>query len=511
MTDDTVRITLQPIGVAFDVPRGAPLRDILFEHGVDFPCGGRGTCKGCRVRVLSGHLATTATQELRLSREELAKGWRLACRCTAEADLSLELAQWEMTVLADETPFPFVPREGLGVAVDVGTTTLAAQIVDLETTRVLGTRTSLNPQAAHGADLMSRVGYALSENGGDRLRALVRDRIRDMVGELRAAAPAGRTIVDVVLVGNTVMHHLFCGFDLEPLSHSPFEPADDGLKEFRAGELGWTSAGEATVRFLPCLGGFVGSDILAGLLAVGMAESERLIGLVDLGTNGETVFGNRRRILCASTAAGPAFEGAGIGMGMRAATGAIVEAEARDGGIVCRVLGSGRPRGICGSGLVDVAAAGLELGWIDRTGRIADGTGEIALAPAVGLAQNDVRQLQLAKGAIAAGIQLLLAGLGVSADDVSALYLAGAFGNYINRTSARRIGLLDFPEEKVVPAGNTALLGAKLALCNDPAANARYPLLRSRVEHVPLNLDPQFQDVFVENMSFPEGSTRDPS
>jgi uncharacterized 2Fe-2S/4Fe-4S cluster protein (DUF4445 family) len=506
---DTVRITLQPLGVSFDVPRGAPLRDVLFEHGVDFPCGGRGTCKGCRVRLFSGYLRTTPTQEARLTEEEIAKGWRLACRCAAEGDLSLELAQWEMPVLADERPFGFVPREGLGVAVDVGTTTLAAQIVDLETTRVLGTRTSLNPQAAHGADLMSRVGFAVFESGGERLRDLVRAEILGMIAELQADAPAGRRIVDIVLVGNTVMHHLFCGLDLEPLSRRPFEPVDDGLKEFRARELGWAPAGDAAVRFLPCLGGFVGSDILAGLLAVGMGVSDQLIGFVDLGTNGEAVFGNRRLMRCASTAAGPAFEGAGIEMGMRAATGAIVEAEARGGGILCRVLGGGPARGVCGSGLVDAAAAALELGWIRSTGRFADGTPEIPLAPPVKLTQTDVRQLQLAKGAVAAGVQSLLAGLGATVDDVSTLYLAGAFGNYVNRASARRIGLLDFPEEKIVPAGNTALLGAKLALCNDPAANAHHSAIRSRVEHVPLNTDPEFRNVFVENMSFPEPSTRD--
>jgi uncharacterized 2Fe-2S/4Fe-4S cluster protein (DUF4445 family) len=257
------------------------------------------------------------------------------------------------------------------------------------------------------------------------------------------------------------------------------------------------------VQFLPCLGGFVGSDILAGLLATGLHESDELVGLVDLGTNGEIVLGNRGRLLCASTAAGPAFEGARISMGMRAATGAIWRATAHEGRIRCEVLGNVPPRGICGSGLVDAVATALDLGLIQPTGRLANGGDALLLHPPVSLSQTDIRQLQLAKAAIAAGIRLLLDRWGATNEDLARLYLAGAFGNYVDRTSARRIGLLAFPLEKVQPVGNTALLGAKLALFSSDSEDGTYPHLRQKVEHLSLSADPAFQEVYVEELSFP--------
>ena len=300
------------------------------------------------------------------------------------------------------------------------------------------------------------------------------------------------------------MHHLFCGIGLEPLSHYPFEAVSPGLQVFEAAELGWSLPGNPAVRFLPCLGSFVGSDILAGLLATKLHESERLAALIDLGTNGEIVVGNRERMLCASTAAGPAFEGARISMGMRAATGAISEVRVRDGGLQCHVLGNVAPRGICGSGLVDAVAAGLELGWISSKGRLANGD-SLALAGTVSLNQWDVREVQLAKGAIAAGLRILLEQWGATKDDLAQVFLAGAFGNYINYSSARRIGLLDFPAEKVRPAGNTALLGAKLALFSLPEHDGAYPQMLAKVKHVSLNEDARFQETFVEEMVFPGG------
>jgi uncharacterized 2Fe-2S/4Fe-4S cluster protein (DUF4445 family) len=303
----------------------------------------------------------------------------------------------------------------------------------------------------------------------------------------------------VVIVGNTVMHHLFCGIDVTPLSHYPFEPEQDGLEIFKPAELGWELQGNPPVRFLPCLGGFVGSDILAGIRAIRMEESETPIVLVDLGTNGEVVIGNRERIVCASTAAGPAFEGARIRMGMQAATGAISEVTVAGGKALCRILGGGNARGICGSGLVDAIAAGLNLGIIRPDGRLPGGDEWLLCAP-VSLIQNDVRELQLAKGAIAAAIRLLVSNWGTTGHEIERVFLAGAFGNYINRASARRIGLIEFPDEKVSAAGNTALLGAKLALFQ-PGEDFRSSL--ARIRHIPLAADTCFQEVFAESMSFP--------
>jgi len=498
----TVRIALKPLGASLDVPVGSPLQDVLFPYGVEFPCGGRARCKGCRVRVIEGELPVTPEQARILSPGELAAGWRLACHCRAEGNLTLELAQWEAAILSDEAPFSFTPRSGLGVAIDVGTTTVVAQLLDLRTGDVMAVSSALNRQARHGADIMSRVGFAVNEKKQDVLTGLIREQTGAMVVELLTKARANPALLaDVVLVGNTVMHHLFSGIDCTPLSRYPFEPERDGLMTFAPGELGWRTGAEHTVRFLPCLGGFVGSDILAGIMAVNLHRSPEPACLIDLGTNGEIVIGSERGLICCSTAAGPAFEGARIYMGMRAATGAIAEVDIEDGAIVVKTLGDVAPRGICGSGLVDAAAAFLEKKILRTSGRFAGGEATVMVAPPVKLSQTDIRELQLAKGAIAAGIRILLRISGFNADDISRVYLAGAFGNYVNTASARRIGLVNFPSEKIHPAGNTALRGAKRALFDDPAVQEA---LAGSVRHIMLDREPDFQDVYVEEMVFPE-------
>ena len=501
----SVRITLKPLGASLDVPGGSPLQDVLFPYGVEFPCGGRARCKGCRVRVIEGNLPVTPEQERILSAGELAAGWRLACHCRAEGDLTLELAQWEAAILSDEAPFAFTPRSGLGIAIDVGTTTIVAQLLDLRTGDVLAVSSALNRQARHGADVMSRVGFAVNDKKQDVLTSLVRGQTGTMVVELLKKAKADPAkLADVVLVGNTVMHHLFSGIDCTPLSRYPFEPERDGLMTFTPGELGWQAVADCGVRFLPCLGGFVGSDILAGILAVNLHRSKEPACLIDLGTNGEIVVASERGLICCSTAAGPAFEGARIYMGMRAATGAIAEVNLSDGGLAVKTLGDVPPRGICGSGLVDAAAAFLETHLLLPSGRFAGGEKTVMVSPPVKLSQTDIRELQLAKGAIAAGIRILLRISELRPDDIARVYLAGAFGNYVNTTSARRIGLVSFPEEKITPAGNTALRGAKRALFDDPA---EHDVLASGVKHIMLDREPDFQDVYVEEMVFPESST----
>jgi uncharacterized 2Fe-2S/4Fe-4S cluster protein (DUF4445 family) len=496
-------IELLPLGKTLQVDAGTPLQDVLFEQGVEFPCGGQGKCKGCRVKVLRGVLPLTDADNDSLEPDEVREGWRLACQAEAQGDLVLELAQWEASILSDDSHFEFTPREGLGVAVDLGTTTIAAQLLDLQTGNVLAVRTALNAQARHGADIMSRLEFALRE-GVQPLTTLVREQIGALIAEMLESHTGVR---DVVIVGNSAMHHLFCRLDVEPLAFDPFEPTDAGLKTFSTEDIGWRFLGDARVRFLPCMGGFVGSDLLAGVLATKLHASELPVALVDLGTNGEIVVGNRDRILCCSTAAGPAFEGAKIEMGMRASTGAISEVTLRDGVMRCHVIGNAAPRGLCGSGLVDAVSACLELGSVLPSGRMIAGS-SVMIADPVKLTQADVRELQLAKGAIAAGIQLLAEQWGTTLDGLHAVHLAGAFGNYINRHSASRIGLLNFAQECILPAGNTALLGAKMALFDLAHGDGSYADLLKRVQHVSLNEHPQFQDVYVDNMGFPKGSSQ---
>ncbi|MBS1854067.1 MAG: DUF4445 domain-containing protein [Acidobacteria bacterium] len=470
----SIAIRLEPLGTQVKTEPGAPLRDLLLPFGVEFPCGGKGRCRRCRVRVLEGDVDPGAGGDA----ADLEPGCMLACRARAAANATLEIGQFEAPILADDRPFSFEPRPGRAIAIDLGTTTVVAQLVDLATGAVLGVRTALNPQAAWGADVMTRIEHALHPEG----RARLRDAIHAALDEMIASLCGNRQPDAVAICGNTAMLHLFDGLDPTPLSHAPFEPVHL----------------ESPNGFLPCIGGFVGSDILAGIVATGMHESGDLSVLIDLGTNGEVVVGNRERLLCASTAAGPAFEGGRISRGMRASTGAISEAAVEGDGIRCTVIGGGPARGICGSGLVDAVAAGLDLGRITPRGRTPQ---PLELADGLALTQADVRELQLAKAAIAGGVRALLHQLGAAPADVRRVWLAGAFGNYVNRASARRIGLLEFPEETVEPAGNTALLGAKIALF---APDPTFRGVRVIARHVPLGADPAFQDAYVDAMPFPD-------
>jgi uncharacterized 2Fe-2S/4Fe-4S cluster protein (DUF4445 family) len=489
-----VRIELDPLGIVLEAEAGSTLESLLAEYGVEFPCGASGLCGGCRVQVLEGAAEPQESDLEILTPEELAAGYRLACRLRPQSPLKLRVEQWSMPVLGDDTAAVRSAQHGLAVAIDLGSTTIVAQLLDLASGEVLGIRTALNPQAAYGADVMSRVRVSLH---GNELTTLIRSSLGETVASLAGARAA--EIVEVVVVGNTVMHHLFCGIDVAPLASVPFHPVNIGEQRFSAQQLGWQLSPSAVVRFLPCLGGFVGSDILAGILATGLHTGPKLRALIDLGTNGEIALGNSERILCASTAAGTAFEAGAIRMGMRAAVGAISHVSWQDGHIHCGVIGDVEPRGICGSGLIDAVATGLEIGAILPTGRMSGPAREITLQDPVKLYQADIRELQLAKGAIAAGLRILLDHWGAQLKDIDCVYLAGAFGNYLRPESAYRIGLIEIPHHRLVPSGNTALRGAKLSF-----GVADFPVL-GIVEHVPLASDPHFEDIFVTCMGFPGG------
>ena len=499
MSAEAVRIRIEPLAVEVDVPRGALLMSSLSGLGVEFPCGGTGSCGGCGVRVLAGSLPVTEADRAAFPPEQLDSGWRLACQARVQMPLVLECGQWRMDVLTDNTALAGAGKTGLGIAIDLGTTTIAAQIVDLASGAVLGVETVLNPQARYGSDVMSRIRVALQPRAnpeGHDLTAVVRIALGQMIARL--AKGREEEIAEVILVGNTVMHHLFSGCDVGPLSHAPFASADLSVQSFRPEDLSWPLPAACSIRFAHCLGGFVGADILAGIVATGMASSDELTALVDLGTNGEIAIGNRHGIVCASTAAGPAFEAGSIRMGMRAVTGAISYVSLAGDELRATVIGDAEPRGICGSGLVDAVAAGLTSGAILPSGRIANGTKLFPVAGPVVLCQVDIRELQLAKAAIAAGFKLLLKRLGTEACDLKSIHLAGAFGNYVQIESALRIGLIESPRELIHAAGNTALRGAKMLLLS-----AGEPVLPA-IEHVSLAADPSFQDEFVNCMTFPD-------
>jgi uncharacterized 2Fe-2S/4Fe-4S cluster protein (DUF4445 family) len=398
-----------------------------------------------------------------------------------------------MDVLSDNSGLTGGGKSGLGIAVDLGTTTVAAQIVEMATGNILGVETILNPQASFGSDVMSRIQATLT---GADLTTMVRFALRQMIAKL--AGGREQEIVEVVLVGNTVMHHLFAGLDVEPLSHFPFQSPHLTAQCFRPDDLGWTLSPDCRIRFERCLGGFVGSDIFAGILAVDMSRTDDLLALIDLGTNGEIAIGNRHEIVCASTAAGPAFEAGAIRMGMRATTGAISRVSLQRGEMCTTTIGNVVPRGICGSGLVDAVAVGLETGEILPSGRVANRTKIFPVKGAVVLFQSDIRELQLAKGAIASGFKMMLQHLGKHVDSLHRIYLAGAFGNYVQIESAIGIGLIETPRAIVQAAGNTALRGAKILLLSSDM-----PVMPN-IRHVSLAADSDFQDKYAKCMTFPE-------
>ncbi|MEJ5368669.1 MAG: ASKHA domain-containing protein [Bryobacteraceae bacterium] len=469
-----MKLTLRPAP-------GMRLSDQLQQAGVEFPCGGQGICGGCRVRVIEGDIPVTDAMRQQLGERELREGWRLACCANASAPVTVEVEQWSARVLSDEEEVPVEPRPGWGAAVDLGTTTVAAQLVHLETGEVEAVETALNAQARFGADVMSRIQHELKHPG--ELGRVIRAQLEAMLGRLAG----GRKLTEVLLAGNTAMHHLFSGLDVAPLAAAPFLSPATGAQRWKAAEVPW---GADTV-FLPCLGGFVGSDLLAGLAATRLDKKRNCHVLFDIGTNGEIVAAQRARVRCASTAAGPAFEGGRIRCGMRACEGAIDSVRIEHGRLVPHVIGGGAPRGICGSGLVDAVAKALDLGLVQRNGRLA--RGDIALAEEVVITQSDVRQLQLAKGAMAAGLKLMARG-------ARQLFLAGAFGNYLHADSARRIGLL--PEDaEVQPVGNASLRGTRMLLLSPSTREERVARILAAAEHVELAGIAGFEDVFAESMA----------
>jgi len=497
------RITLLPLKQSFEVEKKSELHDVLFTYGVEFPCGGHARCRGCRIRIKEGTLPITSPQKQILNDKEIREGWRLACQGVVNDDLVIELDQWKSDVLSDDTRFQFIPMEGLGIAIDLGTTTLAAQLVDRNTGEVLAVETGINPQARFGGDIMTRIDAASRLKKQNEMKKLIRGQLYDMIMDLFQSSQSSKDdLKRVIIVGNAVMRNLFCELNVAPMGFHPFEPISNDLEIYSPKELGWALNRDVIIEFLPGIGSFVGSDILVGAWVQNMSESDEVRVLVDLGTNGEIMVGNRKKILTASTAAGPAFEGAGISMGMRAATGAISTVTLKNNKIMPKILGSGEPRGICGSGLVDAVSAYLDMGLIKADGRFLDGEYIMVLDP-IKITQKDIRELQLAKGAIATGIRLLLKELDSSEDSVAEVYLSGAFGNYISKRSSRRIGLLNFPQKKITTAGNTALLGAKKALFNERQSNNFFSI-REKTEHLDLSMHPDFTDVFAELVNFPE-------
>jgi uncharacterized 2Fe-2S/4Fe-4S cluster protein (DUF4445 family) len=490
-------ISLHPLGKELQVNDQTPLIDVLHEFGIEFPCGGKGTCGKCRVRLLDGEIAISDAHRQKIEQLGLEPDWRLACFSQCTSDIILEIEQFNHLILADESEFDFIPGKGFGVAVDLGTTTLVAQLIDLTSAKVLAVETMVNPQVKFGADLISRIQAWIDGNGPEMVQS-IRSAIGTMIRLMLRKHEV--ELQKVSLVGNTTMQLIFSDCDVTSLSAYPFHTNNLGIKTFEPSALGWNFNVQEDILFFPSIGSFVGSDILAGIAATNLHQHKNYTALIDLGTNGEIVVGNRDQIVCASTAAGPAFEGANISMGMRAVTGAVSSLHLEDGKIVASVIGNVVPKGICGSALIDAIAILRELDQIGMFGEINSGEPMISITRNVTLSQVDINEFQLAKAAIAAGLTILANHLSIGLTDIHEIYIAGGFGSYINIENVVATGMIEAEPEKIHKMGNTALIGAKMFLFSDKGFADG---ILAKIRHINLEGDPNFQDIYVDKMLFP--------
>ena len=504
--DVTVTLNGSPVRCAVNTLVG----ELLSGHeGSSLPCGGHGTCGKCRVKI-SGDVTPPSEDERRhLSAAELEAGIRLACRTRVLGDCAVitSPAAGKGQIRTDGA-FPASMEgavmehgwSGYGVAVDIGTTTLAARLYNREGA-LLAHTSRLNPQSAWGADVISRMEAVLAGQGG-KIAQITRRALDGMLTELAAAAGVSPAALDeLVITGNTVMLHLLTETDVEPLTHAPFEAKRLFGETLTAAALGLTvPPPEARVYLPPCIAAFVGADTVTAVLASDLTEKAETALLCDIGTNGEMVLWHESALYACSTAAGPAFEGAGISMGMSGRAGAIDHVWVKDGRIEAHVIGETTPAGLCGSGLVDAVAALLDTEALDETGYLEDDPAVIL--PPVEITQEDIRAVQLAKSAIHAGMRTLIHTAGLDRDGVKTLYVAGGFGSYLDVGRAGRIGLL--PEEltdRVDVLGNAALTGAAMLLLWASLRPACEALAR-RTRVVELATNPRFVSEYMERMMF---------
>ncbi len=457
---------------------------------IDAPCGGNGTCRQCKLTV-SG-LCRDMNGNVRLYDGEEA----LACCLFPEGDLCVSTEEnVGSRVLTDE--IDIAPGgKGLGLAVDIGTTTVAAYLYDLESGKCIAKSGAMNLQRAYGSDVISRIRHASTEKGLTELRDLVRSQLANMAKEM---CPDIARISYVSIAANTVMQHLFAGLSPESIGVAPFTPLSLFGDEKPAADFIPGLAPDAKLYLCPAVAGYVGGDITAGLLSSEVYKSEKSILFIDIGTNGEMALGNKDGFLCCATAAGPAFEGAETECGSPARDGAI---DTVNPDLSFHVIGECAPESICGSGIIDAVAALLGNEIVDETGRMEDGD-RYDFGENVYISAQDIRKIQLAKAAIRAGIETLLSRSGKRYDDIESVLIAGGFGAYMKIKSACTIGLLP-PAlmDKTVHIGNSAGKGAAMALSDE--GRALLAEISKKCSYEELSSSPLFNGKYIDAMMFDE-------
>jgi uncharacterized 2Fe-2S/4Fe-4S cluster protein (DUF4445 family) len=505
-----------------ELVKGKRILSYLQELGIDInaSCGGKGECGQCLVEVESspGALSDKTEVEHKFIQNERQ---RLACQAIilkTDEPIYVQVPRRSFSILDSgkywEIPVvPFVRRGGervfyeseevgkylggiYGIALDIGTTTLALYLVDLETGEVRSVSARENPQTRYGNNVVSRIEFARKGQG------ILEKEIRTAVNEMIAALTDPRKVYEIVVVGNPVMRDLFFGYSVESLGTSPYEPLSVEAVHKTTKEMGLKANPEARVYGLPLIGSFVGADALAVVLATGMYKSETINMAIDIGTNTEIVLGNRDRLIATSCAAGPAFEGSSIAHGICAVSGAIKEVQIENGKALYKTIGYTDPVGICGSGLIDMLAELLEHHVINGRGKFYGDKKEFNIAGGIGLSEEDIDQLNLAKTAVSVGIKILMERYRIELEAINTLFLAGAFGHYINVENAIRIGLLPAIKlEKVEKVGNAAIEGARQALISKTKREDAEAVAK-RIEHVKLEEEEDFIEKFVGELYF---------
>ncbi|MCX5644450.1 MAG: ASKHA domain-containing protein [Phycisphaerae bacterium] len=523
------RVVFKPDGREISIHEGATLLEAARQAGIILAtaCGGKGTCGKCALR-------------LHPSGQQV-----LACQHQVQDDLAVvvppESRFYEHKILdhgiaAGAQIHPTVYRKYqagagigkiLGVAVDIGTTTVVAKLLNLASGQCLATKAVLNPQTRFGDDVVSRISYAQSEEHLAELHNVIIECINTLIDRLcRQAGVPASSIYEASIVGNTTMNHIFLRLPVEQLGRAPYRAWSVEAHDVPPLQLGIAMNPAGNVHCAENIAGFVGADTTAVALAVDMDSIDDRVLVVDIGTNGEIVLGTRAQLYAASCAAGPALEGARIKHGSRAADGAV-EAVVFNGDITLDTIGTSPPRSICGSGLIDAVAVLLDLGIVDATGRflyrqgggasllepiasrIREHQGQPAFClarsgqtslPDVILTQRDIREVQLAKAAIRAGIRILMDKLGMTDRDIDRVLLAGAFGNYIRPSSAVRIGLLpNVPLDRIQSVGNAAATGAEILLISEECRERAARLAR-KIQYIEIAHEKNFNDVFADAM-----------
>lgn len=483
----TVKQKNKEIKILFE--NGALLDELLIENGIKIPhaCGGLGKCGKCAVDI-DGDVSEESETEKEI-------GKRLACRTVLYGDSTVVLNTVDYMIANIETGHDIPVEHGIysddiGVAVDIGTTTIVVKVYDLTNDRCIGTKSSINPQTAISGDVIGRIGEAF-HGKADMLKKIVNDSVNSMIKNVLQEHNLPQNVYKSVVTGNTSMLYLYTGQNTKKIATYPF--TTDTLFDFEQ------MLNNTMVYYPPCVSAFVGADLLCAVLVSGMTEKDEVSLLCDIGTNNEIALYKDGVLTVTSTAAGPVFEGAGILHGCAGIEGAIDKIDIENGIMSLHTIGEKDPCGICGSGVIDAVAVGLKLGIIDSNGTLKS---KIQFYNGICFTQEDVRAVQLAKSAVVSGIYKLAEECNVNIDDIDTFYIAGGFGSHLNVENAEYIGLI--PKgfaQKAKVLGNAAIDGASELLMNKES-RIKIRNIANSCRNVNLGGNERFNKLYIKNMSF---------